>query len=171
MADLLDLFKVGAVVAVLVGAAGGAIQAYLERAPRSPDSSRTPGAINPDVTQETIGATICAPGWTATIRPPKEYTDALKRQQLADWRYHDRDASHYELDHLIPLELGGHPTDQHNLWPEIWAGSCNASDKDRLEDRLRVLVCRGSITLADAQRAIVSDWQGAYRQFVDGRGC
>ena len=35
-----------------------------------PDPRFTPGAINPDVTQENIDSTICVPGFTKTIRPP-----------------------------------------------------------------------------------------------------
>src|SRR5207248_867932 len=46
------------------------------------DPARTPGVLNPDVTQATIRSTICTHGWTATIRPPVEYTNALKRTQM-----------------------------------------------------------------------------------------
>ena len=42
------------------------------------DPVRTPGVLNPNVTQATIGSTICVPGWTRTVRPPVEYTNALK---------------------------------------------------------------------------------------------
>ena len=34
--------------------------------------------LNPVVTQETIQATICVPGWTKTIRPPVSYTSRVK---------------------------------------------------------------------------------------------
>jgi hypothetical protein len=34
-----------------------------------PDPHRTPGAINPAVTQDTIASTICVKGWTRTVRP------------------------------------------------------------------------------------------------------
>jgi hypothetical protein len=78
-----------------------------------PDPARTPGAINPAVTQETIGSTICVRGWTRTIRPPGQYTSALKRQQIRDFGYADRRMSDYEEDHLVPLGLGGSPTDPH----------------------------------------------------------
>jgi hypothetical protein len=43
-----------------------------------PDPVRTPGALNPEVTQETIGTTICVRGWTRKVRPPPAYTHALK---------------------------------------------------------------------------------------------
>ena len=34
------------------------------------DPRRTPGVLNPDVTQANIRSTICKHGWTSTIRPP-----------------------------------------------------------------------------------------------------
>jgi hypothetical protein len=83
-----------------------------------PDPARTPGALNPAVTQDTIGSTICVRGWTRTVRPPREYTSALKRQQIHVWGYEDRRMGDYEEDHLVPLDLGGSPTDPRNLWPE-----------------------------------------------------
>jgi hypothetical protein len=46
------------------------------------DPARTPGVLNPDVTQANIRSTICRHGWTATIRPPTEYTNDLKRKQM-----------------------------------------------------------------------------------------
>ena len=44
-----------------------------------PDPIRTPGAINPAVTQETIGTTICMRGWTRTIRLPAIRGDGATR--------------------------------------------------------------------------------------------
>ena len=42
-----------------------------------------PGAIDPHVTQATIQRTICQRGYTATVRPPRQVTDAIKRQLAA----------------------------------------------------------------------------------------
>ena len=64
----------------------------------APDASTTPGAINPAVTQKTIGETICARGWTRMVRPPVQYTEELKRQQVRTFGYDDRRLSHYEED-------------------------------------------------------------------------
>ena len=83
-----------------------------------PNSELTPGAINPDVTQQTIETTICVRGWTRLVRPPENYTEALKREQIKTYGYDDRRLRDYEEDHLIPLALGGAPTDPRNLWPE-----------------------------------------------------
>jgi hypothetical protein len=40
-----------------------------------PDSSLTPGAINPEITQQNIQQTVCVKGYTKTIRPPTNYTN------------------------------------------------------------------------------------------------
>ena len=47
-----------------------------------PIPSITPGALNPKVRHGTIRKTICKAGWTAKIRPPASYTNALKIKQM-----------------------------------------------------------------------------------------
>src|SRR4030081_3147458 len=79
-----------------------------------PDSTRTPGVPNPDVTQENIKETVCKAGWTKTIRPKTKYTNDLKVKQIAEYGYSDKSPNAYEEDHLISLQLGGHPTDPRN---------------------------------------------------------
>lgn len=133
-----------------------------------PDPALTPGSLNPDVTQATIGTTICVPGWTATIRPPASFTDALKKQQMANSYHRPGTAKDYEEDHLEPLEVGGHPRDPLNLWPEPRTGMWPASKKDQLENVLKKDVCNGTITLAVAQQAIRFDWTKAYVMYVGG---
>ncbi len=107
----------------------------------------TPGALNPAVTQATIGATICFSGWTRTVRPPASYTSALKVRQMAEYGEAGPPAA-YQEDHLISLELGGDPTDSRNLWPEPYP---RASDVDRIENELNAKVCSGSLSLSEAQ--------------------
>lgn len=112
------------------------------------------GALNPAVTQATIAQTICVPGWSATVRPPKGYTSALKRKQMHALNLPGK-PSDYEEDHFIPLSIGGAPSDQRNLWPQPWP---DAKRKDRLEGKLHRLVCSGDMTLRQAQTAI-SHWK------------
>ena len=57
--------------------------------------------------------------------------------------------SDYQEDHLISLELGGHPTDPRNLWPEPYP---RASQVDQIENELNAKVCDGSLSLGDAQQ-------------------
>jgi hypothetical protein len=112
------------------------------------DPIRTPGVLNPAVTQANIRSTICRTGWTATIRPPTDYTNALKAKQMR--QYGDTGSlSDYQEDHLISLELGGNPTAPRNLWPEPYP---RAADVDKIENELNSEVCSGELTLAEAQQ-------------------
>jgi len=111
------------------------------------DPARTPGVVNPAVTQANIRSTICRRGWTATVRPPVEYTNALKRKQMRVYR-ETGPPSAYQEDHLVSLELGGDPTDPRNLWPEPYP---RASAVDQIENELNAKVCSGSLSLHDAQ--------------------
>jgi len=130
-----------------------------------PDATRTPGATNPNVTQENIQETICVPGWTKTIRPPTSYTNRLKAKQMAELGLAGK-PSDYEEDHLISLELGGHPTDPKNLWPEPWEGEWGARKKDVIETYLHRQVCAGKIQLIEAQIWASTDWIETYKKFI-----
>lgn len=117
-----------------------------------PNHRRTPGVINPAVTQKTIRTTICVSGWTKTMRPPLSYTNALKLKQMR--QYGDKGSpSLYEEDQLIPLELGGAPRNPKNLWPEPRSQSKHS---DPLETALRRHVCSGKITLSAARKQILA---------------
>jgi hypothetical protein len=118
--------------------------------PYTADPARTPGVLNPDVTQATIGRTICVRGWTRTIRPPSTYTSDLKLRQMGEYGSAQPPSS-YQEDHLVSLELGGHPTDPRNLWPEPRP---RAEQVDTLENELNDGICSGSISLAEGQERI-----------------
>ena len=118
------------------------------KGPYAADPARTPGVVNPDVTQQNIAATICKHGWTRTIRPPTDYTNALKLRQMREYSV-GGSASLYQEDHLISLELGGHPTDARNLWPEPYP---RAAEMDSIENDLNAKVCSGTMSLDAAQR-------------------
>ena len=112
--------------------------------------SLTPGVLNPQVRQSTIGRTICVAGWTRGIRPPVDYTDRLKLEQMRAYGLSGA-ATGYQEDHLVSLELGGDPFDPRNLWPEPRA---RAQQVDGIENDLNRQICNGDVTLAEAQRRI-----------------
>lgn len=116
---------------------------------RLPDAALTPGATRPVTLRE-----VCTPGSARRARRPYS-----KRAVYA--RYHvKRRPGRYEVDHLISLELGGSNAIA-NLWPQPYHGRFNAHDKDRLENQLHALVCRGAVSLAEAQHAMATDWIAA----------
>ena len=133
--------------------------------PMMPNQALTPGTTNPAVTQANIHQTICISGFTATIRPPVSYTNALKKKQLeSGYAYKgDMNLSDYEEDHLISLELGGNPTDPKNLWPEPYNPTPGAKQKDAVENYLHKQVCSGAMSLFAAQRLIANDWYAEYK--------
>lgn len=128
-----------------------------------PDPACTPGATDPRVTQATIASTICTRGYTATVRPPLNVTEKIKREQMAAYGLQGQRLGDYELDHLVGLELGGAPAEVANLWPEPWVGEGNAHEKDAVENFLNREVCRGNMQLAEAQHQIATDWLAVYR--------
>ena len=122
-----------------------------------PDPKCTPGATDPAVTQANIDSTICVSGYTTTVRPPTSVTNPIKLQVMQDYGFTDS-PSNYELDHLIPLELGGAPADVKNLWPESYNTNPNSYDKDGFENYLHTQVCSGMIDLQTAQNEISTNW-------------
>jgi hypothetical protein len=102
-------------------------------------------------------------GYTKKVRNvPAE----MKRKVYQEYGITSHGPGDYEVDHLIPLELGGSNSIK-NLWPESHRTSpWNAQVKDRLEGKLHELVCGGQLDLKTAQRAIASDWIEAYKVYV-----
>jgi len=135
-----------------------------------PNPALTPGAIDPYITQQNIHQTVCIKGYTKTIRPPAHYTNKLKKRQIREYGYVDRNPKHYEEDHLIALSIGGNPRDPHNLWPEPRKSEWNAAKKDQLEFVLYKMVCRGEISLAQAQHEMGTDWIEAWNRYVPANG-
>jgi hypothetical protein len=130
-----------------------------------PDRHHTPGALNPEVTQEKLHGTVCSRGYTKTIRPPKQYTSRLKKKQLHELGLSGR-MRDYEEDHLVPLCAGGAPHDARNLWPQPRNGEWGAAAKDQLEESVCRQLCRGDISLKDAQAIFLEpDWTVAYRRY------
>jgi hypothetical protein len=126
--------------------------------PIVPDPKLTPGDAFPVTVQD-----LCVPGYTKKVRNvPTE----MKREVYEEYGVTSHRSGDYEVDHLIPLELGGSNSIK-NLWLEShWASPWNAQVKDRLEGKLHELVCSGQFDLKTAQQAIAADWIGAYKFYV-----
>lgn len=140
---------------------------YPAPTPEVPKPNLTPGAADPRVTQANVHRTICLRSYKSTVRPSKEQSQALKLQVISTYNSTGSPGD-YELDHLIPLELGG-SNDLRNLWPEPWeqtgdrlaSAGKGAESKDRIEVGLRDRVCAVQMTLAQAQQRVTADWETA----------
>jgi hypothetical protein len=140
------------------------MQSILSVKDRMPPEN-VPGAIDPAITQENIDRTICRPGYARSARPAYSITGPYKHQMMHQQHPGGRMAD-YELDHLIPISLGGAPFDAQDLWLQAEAGPANAKDKDVLEYVLWRMVCQHEVTLATAQRAISRNWITAFQTYA-----
>src|SRR5215467_5901268 len=122
-------------------------------------------ALNPDVDEDTIDRTICESGYTKSVRPSTSYTNGVKKKLMREAEIDEARIGDYELDHIVPLELGGHPRKPSNLMLQPWEGEHGARAKDTLETRLKSLVCRGQLDLTDAQVCIAQDWEACALQY------
>lgn len=126
-----------------------------------PDPACTPGAVDPAVTQANLGSTVCGSvGYTGKIRPPSSATGRAKAALLG--AYSMDYSKTIELDHLVPLSLGG-ASSTSNLWPEPnKAGATSTlNPKDETEGHLLSLLCSRQVPLADVQKAVATDWTKA----------
>jgi hypothetical protein len=120
----------------------------------------TPGAV-----LTTSTSRVCSKGYSATVR---SVSDATKGKVYAAYGITGDRAYQYEVDRLIPLELGG-SNDVKNLWPEP-NDHPRGNTKDSLENRLHSLVCSGKVNLTAAQHAIASNWVRAYKRYFGPLG-
>ena len=96
-------------------------------------------------------------------------TDARRDEVLTRYKLPAGPHPDYEIDHLVPLCLGG-SDDVSNLWPQPRRSiepKWNAEAKDRLERKLCNLVCDQLLDLGDAQEVMVKDWLRAYHLYVE----
>lgn len=163
----MNIFQVVAGLLLLMGVAEAQeLRAY-------PDP--TPGATDPRLTPEFI----CA----HSTSERRSVSDAQKRKIFEAYGVPFEDRASYEVDHFIPLSIGGINTCVRpdgsedvtcNLWPQPHQKSFpeiapwGSETKDRLEFRLYKMMCAGEISLHDAQIAITADWEQGYRQYVAG---
>jgi hypothetical protein len=134
-----------------------------------PDTHCTPGRRNPAVTPSNSSHTICVSGWTRKIRPHSRETNPIKEEREIAYGIpapHPKRFRVEELDHLIPLALGGAPRAVSNLWPEPADHELGYHRKDRLEVALQKKVCAHKLGLRRAQQAIASNWVTAYNRYI-----
>jgi hypothetical protein len=134
---------IAAIVACITGAGAGDL----------PNPHLTTGAVDPSLTK----VRLCA----STFRTSRfrNVSIADKRKVYAAYRMHAKaPPCKCEVDHLIPIEIGG-SNNAANLWPQSYnTKPWNAHVKDTLENKLHHLVCSNHMSLPDAQRCIVTDW-------------
>lgn len=109
---------------------------------------------------------LCIPGYSSSVRPPSGYTTSLKIAQLEKMGLSTKDLGAWEEDHFVPISLGGSPADPKNLSPQPFP---EAHYKDTVEWDLYHRMCKGEITLGEAQK-MIQDWEGYYQKMKKGLG-
>lgn len=120
-----------------------------------PDEACTPGSISPTATKEEI----CTPGYSASVR---NVSTTTKKEVYSEYGILSHSKGEYEVDHLISLELGG-SNDISNLWPESASPTPGFHEKDLVENYLHDMVCKGKMSLGQAQELIAHDWLRVYK--------
>lgn len=121
-----------------------------------PDTACSPGAI-----LTTDSKIVCVTGYTKKVRA---VSTATMKKVFKEYDLSWSNRSNYEIDHLISLELGG-SNDISNLFPESYVITNGAKTKDTFENYLHSQVCKGLMTLEEAQKEISGDWLSYYQQW------
>jgi hypothetical protein len=119
-----------------------------------PDPGCTPGSV-----RTTDLRLVCTPG---SSRRARNVAPELKHAVYRSYGIVRHRRGAYEIDHLVPLELGG-ANDAANLWPEAAAPRPGFHEKDALENELHDRVCAGRESLRAAQAAIAHDWLAVWQ--------
>ena len=146
----------------VVAAAGG--QALGEQTKTSkcevtgslPDRACTPGTTLVSQTE----TTVCKSGNASANR---NVSATAKKSAYLNYGIKDHAAGEYEVDHLVPLSLGGGNTSA-NIWPEATSPAPGWKEKDLVEVYLYDHVCNGDIDLKTAQQAIATNWLAIYEK-------
>lgn len=128
-----------------------------------PDPQCTPGAVNPYLTAEVLSI----PNFSSKMLR-NDITTESDRMMVYEWYGIPRpgnntgSAQTCELDHLIPLDLGGADS-LDNIWPQCGPAGVALTKryfrlKDIVENYLAWQVRKGAIKLASAQQGIAADW-------------
>ncbi|MBV9870372.1 MAG: excalibur calcium-binding domain-containing protein [Frankiaceae bacterium] len=119
-----------------------------------PDRHATPGKV----AHHAPPRKFCRSGYSSRHR---SVSDSMRRRVFEEYGIAYSKHGHFEIDHLIPLELGG-ANGIKNLWPER-GRIPNA--KDGLENELHNRVCQGQLSARHARRAIARDWVKAMKHY------
>ncbi len=123
-----------------------------------PDRRCTPGSVFRDSSPKVF----CKSGYTKLVR---HVTSATKRRVYAEYGIGSHPAGQYEVDHLVPLELGGSNSIA-NLFPEAASPHPGFHEKDRLENETHDRACDGRNSFRSLQERIASDWTALYVQLI-----
>lgn len=157
------MFAVVAAASILMGCAAATQRAApnLDSAGAvMPNAALTPG----DVLSSNVNE-ICVSGYAKRVR---NVSTATKNEVYAEYGIASHAPDQYEVDHLIPLGIGG-SNDIKNLWPQPTDPRPGRLEKDALEGELHKRICDNSVDMRAAQHDVATNWVAAYRKYVQHR--
>lgn len=129
------------------------VGAFAEDLPIRPDDKLTPGVVASTDEKE-----VCATGPNGTYSQQHRQTSSAMKKQVYQRYGIDKKSRDFEIDHRLPLALGG-KDDVENLWPQEGWKHPSYHDKDKCEVALWKAVCKKHImALATAQGILLGDW-------------
>lgn len=154
----------------------GPVQAQDQTRAIFPNHQLTPGGIDQRMFTP---AYLCAHPTSDRRRVPL----ALRHEVFAAYGVSYDDHGNYEVDHFVPLSLGGVNScpDNHtcNLWPQphqkdyAQVAPWGSETKDKIEGKLYTEMCnththkakKDAQWLVETRQALIDDWQSLYRQY------
>jgi hypothetical protein len=130
-----------------------------ETLPIRPHDALTPGAVATTDENDVCGIV----GGRTYSKRHRQTPQRLKDQTYAAYGI-DKAGRDFEIDHRVPLCLGG-ADEADNLWPQRGWRHPSYYDKDRLEAEVCRMVCeQGEMTLPQGQALFLGDWIAGYEQ-------
>jgi len=126
-----------------------------------PDPVKSPGKV-----MEKSMEKLCISGYSGTVRNVSN----KKKKQIFDTYGINPRSDKFEIDHRVPLSIGG-SNDKLNLWPQSYTTEpFNAHDKDRLEVNVLRQICDGIISVEEGQKIFTDpDWRKWYCLYFNNK--
>ena len=119
--------------------------------------------LTPGMTLDVSADEVCVPGYAKSVR---NVTETKKKRVYAAYKIeYPQPTGSIETDHWIPLSLGGN-NEIENLWP---MRAPQFREKDLVEFYLWRQVCKGAMSLSEAQKAIYK-WDRVYKDLKNNLG-
>jgi hypothetical protein len=126
-----------------------------------PRAALTPGAVT-----TTDATTVCNLAQHAS--PPSVPSTVTLAIDITYGYTTPIEQNKYNFDFLVPYDLGGAPVTA-NIWPAAIRGT-GFYQKLQTDAILREMVCRRTLTLAQAQHALETNWYAAWLRYVIAAG-